>query len=109
MTNLERAKQFMPFDAMKGLKEALRKKEEKYCRVEKKELSDDEKEELCASLIKINKGDRVQITFYYLGHYLTLDGTVLNKNIPYKYLTIGTQKIFFDDIYYVCTIEEDLQ
>lgn len=35
ITRKERAKQFMPFDAMKGLQEALRRQEEIFSRVEK--------------------------------------------------------------------------
>ena len=106
MTNVERAKQFLPFDAMKGLKEALEKKEEKACRVEKKELSDDEKEEISEALIKLNAGDRVEITFYYLGHYLTLEGTIIKKDVTYKFLKIGNEKIFFDEIYSIKRVEE---
>ena len=41
MTQGDRAKQFMPFDAMKGLKEALRDREERHSRVEKRDLSED--------------------------------------------------------------------
>ena len=41
MTRQERAKQFMPFDAMKGLKEALAIREERHNRVENRELSED--------------------------------------------------------------------
>ena len=41
MTRQERAKQFMPFDAMKGLQEALRAREEQHARVEKRELSEE--------------------------------------------------------------------
>ena len=41
MTQSDRAKQFMPFDAMKGLKEALRDREERHSRVEKRDLSED--------------------------------------------------------------------
>lgn len=41
MTRQQRAKQFMPFDAMKGLKEALAEREERHSRVEKRELSED--------------------------------------------------------------------
>ena len=42
ISRLDRAKQFMPFDALKGLQEALRSKEIEY--EEKKELSEEEQE-----------------------------------------------------------------
>ena len=44
MNRQERAKQFMPFDALKGLKEALKAKEEKLTRVAKRELSEEQQE-----------------------------------------------------------------
>ena len=53
MNNKERAKQFMPFDAMKGLNEALRAKEERRTRVERKQLSEDMAEELSRVLNRI--------------------------------------------------------
>ena len=41
MNNKERAKQFMPFDALKGLKEALKEKEERRTRVDKKQITEE--------------------------------------------------------------------
>ena len=41
MTQAERAKQFAPFDAMKGLQEALRDREERHARVERHEISEE--------------------------------------------------------------------
>ena len=41
MTRAERAKLFAPFDAMKGLQEALRDREERHLRVEKHEISEE--------------------------------------------------------------------
>ena len=44
MTTAERAKQFAPFDAMKGLQEALRDREERHSRVERHEISEEQQE-----------------------------------------------------------------
>ena len=41
MTRQERAKQFMAFDAMKGLSEALRDREERHSRVDRHDISDE--------------------------------------------------------------------
>ena len=46
MNRIERAKQFLPFDALKGLQEALRKKERELENVERIELSEESLEEL---------------------------------------------------------------
>lgn len=42
MTQAERAKQFAPFDAMKGLQEALRDREERHARVERHDISEED-------------------------------------------------------------------
>ncbi len=102
---LNRAAQFMPFDALKGLTEELRKREERHCRVEKTELSEEESALVNNELCKLQAGNAVRIRFYYKGHYITLDGT-LNKLVPQmRYLTIGATKIGFDDIYDIKQID----
>ena len=45
MTRAERAKIFAPFDAMKGLQEALRDREERHLRVERHEISEEQAEQ----------------------------------------------------------------
>ena len=54
-----RAKQFLPFDALKGFQEALRKKEIEY--IPKKELSEDIKEELGEMLSSLDSGENIKI------------------------------------------------
>ena len=56
-----RAKQFLPFDALKGLQEALREKEIEY--EEKKDLSEDTLNELNNKFNQIDNGSFVKITF----------------------------------------------
>ena len=99
MNKADRAAQFQPFDALKGLQEELRAREELRTRVEKKELSEEQIESLSTALAKINKRSEVEITFYAGGHYYSLTGTVTDKNDIYKYLVVGDGKIFYDDIY----------
>ena len=55
MNRQDRAKQFMPFDALKGLQEELRKKEIEY--EQRKEISEWVLEELEDELRKINIGE----------------------------------------------------
>ena len=64
ITRKERAKQFMPFDAMKGLQEALRKQEEINSRVEKHEVCEEQQAKLSELLSKLDKGMRIWL-FYY--------------------------------------------
>ena len=57
-----RAKQFLPFDALNGLQEALRKKEIEY--IPKKELSEELKEEIGCILSSLDIGENIKITYY---------------------------------------------
>ena len=61
MTQAERAKQFAPFDAMKGLQEALRDREERHARVERHDISEEQIEKNSEVLSRITKGTRVRV------------------------------------------------
>ena len=98
MNNQERAKQFLPFDAMKGLTEALRAKEERRTRVPRRQLSDEVAEEISTVLGRVEPHSDVRVKFYSRGHYIDLEGTVLSKDIVYRFIKIGNEKIYFDDI-----------
>ena len=80
MNKANRAAQFQPFDALKGLQEELRMREERRNRVEKKEVSEEKAEEISRELIKIQKGSNVEIVFYRNGSYYELTGCVFAKN-----------------------------
>ena len=71
---IARAKQFLPFDALKGLQEALREKEIEY--EEKKELSEDTLAELNNKFNQIEKGSFVKIRYYRNGRYSEIKGIV---------------------------------
>ena len=99
MTQSERAKQFMPFDAMKGLSEALREREEKHLRVEKRELSEDAAVKLSAAINQVQKGNVVSVEYYRAFHEVTKQGKVTNIDMVYRYLVIDEERIYFDDLY----------
>ena len=64
MSREERAKQFLPFSAVRGLEEALeRKRQELFVEVPHVLCSDAE-EEINDTLNNITKGDTVEIEFY---------------------------------------------
>ena len=63
ISRLDRAKQFMPFDALKGLQEALRSKEIEY--EEKREISEEEQEKISAQLCLLDMGDNIKIKYYF--------------------------------------------
>ena len=74
VNRIARAKQFLPFDALKGLQEALREKEIAY--EEKKELSEETLAELNNVFNKIEKGSFVKIRYYRNGRYKEIEGIV---------------------------------
>lgn len=99
MNNVDRAKQFLAFDALSGLQQALREREEKHSRIEKIELAEDDKIAISNTINKIVKGNLVKVTFYLNGHYYELEDNVTKIMIPFGYFVVGQTKISFDDIY----------
>ena len=67
MSREDRAKQFMPFAALKGYPEALRKKEKVV--VQKVELSEEYQEELNVKLCQVRKNDRVTVVYFCKDEY----------------------------------------
>ena len=99
MTQAERAKQFAPFDAMKGLQEALRDREERHARVERHEISEEAVERNSAVLSKLTKGTRVILDYYCAFHDVTKEGRITELSTVFQYLKLNGEKIFFEDIY----------
>ena len=71
--DVNRAAQFLPFDALKGLTEEIQSRIEKLTRVERKEISDERKEEISSVLCKLEKDMVINLTFYSAGHYYEVE------------------------------------
>ena len=99
MTRAERAKIFAPFDAMKGLQEALRDREERHSRVERHDISEEQQEKNSEVFAKLTKGMHVQMDCYAAFHDVTKTGTITEISTVYRYLKLDKEKIFFCDIY----------
>lgn len=93
----DRAKQFIPFDALKGLKEALREKEKIICK--KKILSEDQIEYISTILSQVKIGDIIEVIYFDNGQYLKLEGCVTKFERINQKITIVKTKISFDNIY----------
>lgn len=96
MSRLQRAKQFMPFAALKGFEVLLaavaRPKENRV------ELSEDQIEELNCTIQSLVEGDFVRV-LYYTGHcYTELVGTIEAIGKPAHSLSIEGVAIAFKDI-----------
>ena len=99
MTRAERAKIFAPFDAMKGLQEALRDREERHLRVERHEISDEQAEHNSRILIKLQRGMKVEIDCYCAFHDVTKRGRITDVDCTFRLLKLEGEQIYFEDIY----------
>lgn len=97
MDREERAKQFMPFAALKGYPNALRKKEELV--VSKAELSEEFKEALDLRLRQVCKNDIITVVYFCKNKYLKQTGMVAGIDETARILRVVNTKIAFDDIY----------
>ena len=99
MPTADRAKQFAPFAALKGLPEALAEKEK--IRVPRHIVSEDMAEEINRSITELRPGMIVTVVYYNEPEqeYLQLTGTVAKLYEYERILQIVKTKIKYDDIY----------
>ena len=97
MTIEERAKQFMPFAALKGYEEALRAKE--VIIVDKITLSPEKAEELDYKMHNVERGSIVSIIYYSDNNYIKKTGMVAKIDTTSRFIQIINTKIYFYDIY----------
>ncbi len=97
MPREDRAKQFNPFDALKGLQEALRMKEYEIEKVSKEGVSEEEIQAMTKTILSITKQDQVEVEYFEDGHYFTIKG---KSKIDFNNRTIEINRkiINFDDI-----------
>ncbi len=97
MSREERAKQFLPFAALKGYPAALRRKEKIV--VPKVEFSEDYQERLDGKLRQVRVQDVVTAVYFREGEYLEVTGMVSRIDRTARVLKIVNTKIPFDDLY----------
>ena len=103
----DRAKQFAPFDALRGLREALERKELEHERQEKRARTDEETEALERVLPLLTRGRRAEALFFEGGFYLQARGTIEDVDLVRRTLRIGDGVLAFDDLYYIRLLGED--
>ncbi len=99
MNREDRAKQFMPFAALKGYEMALRAKE--HIVIPKQELSEERLNELDETLIQSKIGDMIECIYYKKQEecYLKVTGILTKIDEEARLLKIVNTAISFDDIY----------
>lgn len=93
----DRAKQFIPFDALKGFWKALQEKERIV--VPKAEIPDDAAEAVDHMLHSISQDDMAAVTYYHNGEYVRATGIISKIDMQKKKLSIVNTEILFSDIY----------
>jgi mannose-6-phosphate isomerase class I len=91
-----RAKQFMPFDALKGFREAVAEKERII--VPKRDLSEEQKEELERMIKQVQKEDIITVEYFQNGEYMQVSGIVTRIDNVVRFLEIVNTRIGFADI-----------
>ena len=104
MAQSDRAKQFMPFDALKGFREALQEKER--IMVPKRDLSDEQKEALNLKLCQVKKNDRIAVEYFQDGEYVRVSGPVTKLDLIRKILAVAHTEVSFGDISDIILISE---
>lgn len=94
--NLDRAKQFLPFDALKGFRKALEEKEKIV--ENKKSLDDDYFKELDIKIKNLKRGMNIRIKYYNELEYIETIGIIKKIDMNNKYIYILNSKIDFDNI-----------
>lgn len=101
----ERARQFMPFMALKGYYELCRQKER--CPSPRRELTEEEALGLSQVVASLSKGNMVQVTFYDHDAYVTRQGVLAELVPELRYLRLVRQRIDFDDILAIEPVGKD--
>ena len=97
MTIEERAKIFMPFDAVKGFKEALEAK--RHVTVPKITLGEDKKDELDLIMKSVQPGSMITVIYYDNDEYIKKTGIVAKIDFQMKWIQVVKTKINFCDIF----------
>lgn len=102
-----RAKQFAPFDALKGLKEAIAAKERHP--EPRKELTEEMIAEINKTLSGLRRGQQITVVYYGAMEleYLQLTGTVTKVDPYWKTVSVNAVEIEFCEIYQLVVCEQE--
>lgn len=95
-SNNKRAKQFMPFNSLTGYFDLIL--EAQKIKEDKRDLTEDELEDLNKKIHMIKKGTMIKIKHYDTDSYVIKEGIVTSINLEYRYITVIKERIFLDNI-----------
>lgn len=99
-----RAKQFAPFSALKGLPQELAAMEKIV--VHRLELSEYMEEELNKMLSILKPGDMATVIYFSNGEYIKVTGMIARIDAACRILQIVEKRIGFDDIYSIEAVSD---
>lgn len=105
MMKSDRARQFLPFAALKGYEDMLRKMEREI--EPRKELTEEDARRLNEEIRAIQKGMRVHILHYNNGVYTVTEGKVSYLDIVLRKIFIEENVITFDDIWEIVILDSE--
>lgn len=103
-SRLDRAKQFLPFDALNGFRDALKEVESEY--IDKLELLDDMEEIINQKILELEVFDKVILKYYCNNNYIETTDYVIKIDKKNRYIYLENSKIFFDDIISINILEK---
>ena len=103
LNKVNRASQFMPFDALSGFSDALRQIEK--AKEDRKVLSIDQEEYLNQQFQMIQVGDSLEISFYNQTEYVYMVGVVQKIQFYHKWMVVSNTKIAFQDVFSLKKLE----
>lgn len=92
----DRARQFMPFAALKGYYDMVRARER--VAEPRHELTEEEAVALSEQVARLRKGDMARIVYYRDDAYVPVTGVVTQVETTLRELTVVKTKVPFDDI-----------
>ena len=92
----ERARQFMPFSALRGFEELIKQQVREA--TPRRELSEYEAEQLSLKMQGVENGMLVRVTYYDGDAYVTTEGMVSEVDLSLRFLRVIKRQIKLDDI-----------
>ena len=102
MARADRAKQFAPFSALKGLEAAIERK--RLLATTRRTPTEHEAEILNDRLARLSAGDRVYVMYYTKKGYIKRTVTVFDVDVTKRAILTDGEYIFFDDIYAIKSV-----
>lgn len=93
---LDRAKQFLPFDALKGFQEALHEQELEF--EQKVELEEEQSEKINQIICSLKEKDTIEITYYEENIYKKEFITIKKLSLQQGKIILNHRIFFFKDI-----------